>query len=772
MSWIKFNFIFFVSVSSFFSSCAPVKFTKSDNFQVVPVCPQDSGCGLGGPAIACSPKINSTNLTFTYVAGGALPSISSNCNPLKNDYLWTVKRADASVITPEIPGLSGANPQAVNFNGLGPGAYYVYLTASQTGSTFSPYVATTPLEFIVSGGEVGNQLTCDPKLNKNFTTVNLNASDKNAEVSANCSPAAGMYTWSVTRNGVPLVVAGLSGGVSTPDIKSYGVGTYQISLYATVLTSQHWQSSNPLTVTVSDTGPVTPPLVCNPRINGNMTSFTINSTSANPLISANCLPTNVQYNWSVTKNGNPVTVPGLAGANSNPNFLSLGTGTYLVSLMARGNNLAPWNTTTPLVLTVDPLGGGLTLNCSPRLNLSAVVLTVPNSGTNPNLTSNCNPDSATTTWTVIKNGVSVTVPGLSGANSNPDFISSGLGTYLIYLTASAPGYSAYASPSPLEVTISSVPSPVRTINFQKLVQPSDNKVDILVIIDDSNSMLPESTKLAQKMQGFVSNLTAAGLDWQMCATITNAQLANGTMYWGLSRNWVNYLGSPQWILKMGAADPYAIFTDTVNSIGAGWADTEDERGIKAAWWSTEYRMYNNCYRDDASLAVISISNEDERSVGGDPGQQYYPTELYPLEGDDQPFGYINKIKQTFGINKRFVVNSIIVKPGDAACMASQDSSGTKSHYGFKHQELSQLTGGHIASICDTDYSNNLYYFKDRIINTLASVPLECAPPGPITVSITPPMGTVNTLLTNNNLVFSPAIPVGRTVNISYDCPQN
>lgn len=108
----------------------------------------------------------------------------------------------------------------------------------------------------------------------------------------------------------------------------------------------------------------------------------------------------------------------------------------------------------------------------------------------------------------------------------------------------------------------------------------------------------------------------------MCANITRAQDAynNGVLYWGASQNWINYVGTYKWVLNQGAADPYSIFTSTVNSIGAGWENTDDERAIKALYWNAEYADYNHCYRDDAAIAAIIISDEDERSVGGDPNQ--------------------------------------------------------------------------------------------------------------------------------------------------------
>jgi hypothetical protein len=297
-------------------------------------------------------------------------------------------------------------------------------------------------------------------------------------------------------------------------------------------------------------------------------------------------------------------------------------------------------------------------------------------------------------------------------------------------------------------------------------------VDILLVVDDSNSMLPENTRLAQKLQGFVNDLTNSGLDWQMCSTVTRAQTVNNVLYWGASKNWVGYVGSPAWILKLGATDPYSIFTNTINQIGAGWAGTDDERAIKAAIAHADYSTYNTCYRNDASLAVIILSDEDERSIGGNMALQYYYAEWKALEADDYPQAFVNKIKQRFGPKKPVSVNSIIVKPGDATCMASQDAGGAKSHYGYKYKELSNLTQGYVGSICDADYSQSLYYFKDKIKQSLSSIPLECAPVGAVSVAITPAMGGVTSQVVNNTLNFSPAIPAGRTVTIEYDCAVN
>lgn len=763
--------LFIVTGFTFFTSCAPVKFTKAGSQTVSAAC-SGGACSTSTNSIVCDPKINSNLTTFTYASLTTnYPAVNSNCAPADVDYTWTVKKADSTVVSTTIPGLSGANPADVNMTVLGPGTYYVFLTAAKTGSGLSNFVATTPLEFVVPGAGVSNSLTCDPKLNSTLTSVIVGASDANPNVTSNCVPSAATYMWTATRDGSPFVVSGLSGASSTPDFKSLGAGTYRLYLYATLTGSTHWESSTPLVVTVAQTlPPVSGVIQCNPRINGTQTSLTLTSSSPNPLISANCLPSNVQYVWTVTKNGTNVAVPGLSGANSNPDFKSVGTGTYQISLLSTSPNYTSWNTTTPLMITVDDTTSNLTLNCAPRLNNTAVAVTVTTGGSNPLVTAGCVPSDVSYSWSTYKAGSAVTIGGLSGASSTGQFIQAGLGTYYIYLIATKPGYNTYVSPSPLEVTVSTSNLNYRPVTYDKDVTPTDNKVDIVLVVDDSNSMAPDNSKLAQRLQGFVQGLATSGLDWQMCVTVTHAQDSGGIPYWGLVRKWSGYIGNPQYVLNAGANNPYAIFTDTMTAIGAGWAGTDDERGIKAAWYNVEYKSYNTCYRPGASIATIMISDEDVRSVGGNPSQVYYAGELKPLEADDYPQTYVTKVKQDFGMDKRFTFNSIIVKPGDAGCMASQDAAGSKSHYGYKYQELSQMTGGGVTSICDADYSTGLYYFKDRIVNTMASVPLECTPVGDITVTVTPIITGLNTTVVNNTVVFSPAIPAGRHLKLEYKCP--
>ncbi len=317
------------------------------------------------------------------------------------------------------------------------------------------------------------------------------------------------------------------------------------------------------------------------------------------------------------------------------------------------------------------------------------------------------------------------------------------------------------------------PTQVRDVVYKGNVDPKNSKVDILLVIDDSNSMLEDNKKLAARLSGFVNALQNSQIDWQMCVTLTRRLTINNNLHWGASVNWTNYTpkaGGQNWILTHDTQNLNAIFNATIDTIGAGWAGTDDERGIMSAYWHVGNSQYNNCYRPEAAMSVIMISDEDVRSVGGDKAIEYYKDEFKELDALDLPENFVAQVKSVFGNQKRFTVNSIIVKDNDASCMQAQDNSGSKSHYGKKYQELATTTGGGVASICDTDYTESLNYFKDIIQSSLASVPLECPPVnGNITVIITPPMGNVTSSVQGMNLVFTPEITAGHSIDLSYKC---
>lgn len=327
------------------------------------------------------------------------------------------------------------------------------------------------------------------------------------------------------------------------------------------------------------------------------------------------------------------------------------------------------------------------------------------------------------------------------------------------------------------------PPPVgktRDVTTTFTVQPNQNKVDILLVVDNSSSMNADNIKLADRLSNFVSQLESSQIDWQMCVVVTTYITIDNYAYWGLSLNWGStasssashyYNPTQNWILRrQNGANLPAIFRYTLeNNVATGSANTNDERGIKAAYWHVTYKDYNNCYRPGAAQAQIFISDEDERSIGGVAADKYYTDELKTLEHEDSPSALVDQMKKQLGNDVRYRANSIIVKEGDANCLSTQDAQGTKAHYGRSYQALSGITGGGVGSICDTDYYNNLSFFNDVINDSLESMPLECNPVGNnVSVTITPTR-SVQTNVQGQSLLFTPAVPANSTIDAKYKC---
>lgn len=359
---------------------------------------------------------------------------------------------------------------------------------------------------------------------------------------------------------------------------------------------------------------------------------------------------------------------------------------------------------------------------------------------------------------------------------------------VVFLSACGPVKFSSSSSGSLDPVVAGSPTPTPTVSpspgledvhYNKVVAQRDYKLDIVLVIDDSNSMLADNRKLADQLSGFVTLLQGSNIDWQMCATVTRAlPISASETIWGASMYWQNSatpstaLGS---VLRRGTPNLPNIFRHTIEYIGAGWVGSDDERAIKAAYnhvanGDLRYTPNSGCYRADSAITYIIISDEDERSIAGDASQQFYAGELRPMEDEDQPANFVAQVRNVFGSDRRFTANSIIVKPGDSTCKAAQDAGGAQSHYGFKYAELSQLTGGSVGSICDNDFSQNMNLFFGRIQDSLSSIPLECAPyNGNITVTITPNMGTVQSRLEGMNLVFDTPVPAGKTIDLKYQC---
>jgi len=353
----------------------------------------------------------------------------------------------------------------------------------------------------------------------------------------------------------------------------------------------------------------------------------------------------------------------------------------------------------------------------------------------------------------------------------------------------------------------------QTFNFS-----STNMVDILVVDDNSGSMTTEQENLGNALNGFVGNLQGKGLDWRIAVTNTDTcESASGqpagfcpgpSGIAGADGQFMNVLGTtpiygPN-IITPGTPNAAQVFHDTIqrgNQVGSG-----DERGIYAVNLAIDSRSSSGFFRDGAGIAVVILSDEDERSTGGNctevdptfPNQysSFSPGQcdagFAPLENYDQPTTLVSKVQQAWGGAKPLLVNSIIIQPNDMTqypdpnmggamqtCLQLQSHQGPyyTAHPGRTYQQLSQMTGGVVGSICNNvpagsgqgAFTAMLGNISGAIINLPSSnvVTLAYSPNATPTVTFSPAGNAVPWTWSGNQITFSKRPASGTTVDVNY-----
>lgn len=314
---------------------------------------------------------------------------------------------------------------------------------------------------------------------------------------------------------------------------------------------------------------------------------------------------------------------------------------------------------------------------------------------------------------------------------------------------------------------------------KKLVDYNDNftiplsssKVDILLVLDNSQSMRPDLQKLAAKLDGLIQILDNGGIDWQMCHVLTGG--GNDSV----ARNWASINKK---VLLPSTANKTSIFTSTIDNIPEN--GNGDEAGVQAIREALSNSQNSDCFRNGVALSVVLISDEDEKSCGGrcekwessevPTATQYrdakdYRRQFRNVDSWNDPATLVNWVKTNFN-DKTLVTHSIVVQPGDVGCYDAQDSS-YPAFFAKVYSRLQAMTGGIAGNICAASYSQQLIEMGKRTRDSINSVSLRCAPVGTSTVKLTPTPSGTTWSMNGNKVVFSQPVSEGTSVNVKYTC---
>ena len=303
---------------------------------------------------------------------------------------------------------------------------------------------------------------------------------------------------------------------------------------------------------------------------------------------------------------------------------------------------------------------------------------------------------------------------------------------------------------------------------------NNKQLDMLLVISDWGTMHRLSSKLATRLAGFANRLKNSNIDWQMCltpASVESLELPSNSPFTGTR----GYQGRPiLWqggnsghILKKNSGNLNQIFIDTIDYLYHSYHGSPDipsvQEGIKAMNLSIQNDNLYNCYRDKAALSVIVISNVDEYEYIGVDKYSYLST---------SPESFIQTVKNSFPLGKRLTVNSIVTTDNQCKDLHSKEFPTLKNYgvnwIGTEYIKLSNLTGGSVQSICQSNYSIALNDIHKKIDQSLSGLPLACVPTSKPTVTVDYrdyPHVTVG----GNQLFFNPAVEGPATIRGSYFC---
>jgi hypothetical protein len=142
---------------------------------------------------------------------------------------------------------------------------------------------------------------------------------------------------------------------------------------------------------------------------------------------------------------------------------------------------------------------------------------------------------------------------------------------------------------------------VTPVNSDAIVQVTTPMADVLFVVDDSSSMEPEQTQLAESFPKFLDYFLGSGLDYHIGVISTDYPNDKGKLESGLGELWITD----------ETQNPQGVFQDMAEMGGFG---DSYESGMGTSYAAIELQQdeYNaGYYRDDASLHVIVMTDEND-----------------------------------------------------------------------------------------------------------------------------------------------------------------
>jgi len=232
----------------------------------------------------------------------------------------------------------------------------------------------------------------------------------------------------------------------------------------------------------------------------------------------------------------------------------------------------------------------------------------------------------------------------------------------------------------------------RNSHTDVFMQEPASEVDILWVIDNSNSMAEEQARVADGFESFITNIEETNIDFQLGVITTDMDLDNPQRG--------QLLGNPR---VLTPDDNYV--QKFKNLVQVGTDGSDKEKGLSAALEALTEPMVSGdnlgFLRDDAVLSIIFVSDEndcsDDEALANQPSTSCYEESerLIPITD------FIYNFRGIKGPGGQRVIGSAIVGPKVAdGCDGSWP--------GHRYSALAEGLGGQVGNICDGDYGGLMY----------------------------------------------------------------
>lgn len=223
----------------------------------------------------------------------------------------------------------------------------------------------------------------------------------------------------------------------------------------------------------------------------------------------------------------------------------------------------------------------------------------------------------------------------------------------------------------------------------------NNKVDIVLMVDNSSSMDTYQNKLAAQAPGMLSALNQFGMDYQIVVVTTDMRPGgNGGIF----------VGSPKILNRQSTSVENAL----TNRIKQGTGGSDLERGLSSI--ETALSKETGFLRSDALLAIMILSNEDDHST----------------ESAEHYIQFLDALKPKFnGVSQAWLLNFIGVPNLQSSCSTALD--GIYKEPGLQFIKMAEYSSGLVQAICDTTLADAVTNIKKRIVEVLSEFALGRKP---------------------------------------------